>query len=548
MRARSARRTTPSASRLVWLALRRQRMRDVDRRTLARRLRPDRDAHPSRGRRRVDGRRARTRLAALARTAGVDLDPPPVLPQTPETMASSTEPRHPAFDAAPRDAGPDNAAAPYAAVPHAVASQHRPRAVARRRARTRRYRQSPSRRGACAAHDRAPACLRGARASLPRHHRLRSLHLVHRPRQRNAAPTSPGAAGAVDHDPRAGPRHRQRHRHVCRSTSPASSATRSRPRRPAIAARRRACGRRRSSRIWSSSRLLHAARGASGCARSPSRPSRSTASSRRQPTASTAAASPRTSCWSCRWRCATPSSSSPQRELAIDRARWALNQAHRRCRSTRRPSVVDVRDAPDAAAGERRRCARPIASNPVAGRAGRGAAAARGDARPRSRAAACRASRAAARSTTRAPTIVEPQAIGSGFVGFSWDLGTDTRREAQIAEARIAADRNRIAHRARAARARAGGARHAPRRRGAARRARHRARPPSARPRRTCASASSSSTPAARPARTCSTPRRCSPRSAPRSRRALYQAHTRRAELQQLMGLPLDDARSPEAR
>jgi outer membrane protein TolC len=40
--------------------------------------------------------------------------------------------------------------------------------------------------------------------------------------------------------------------------------------------------------------------------------------------------------------------------------------------------------------------------------------------------------------------ILEPQDIGSGFVGFSWDLGTDGRREAEIAEAKIAADRNRL--------------------------------------------------------------------------------------------------------
>jgi outer membrane protein TolC len=40
--------------------------------------------------------------------------------------------------------------------------------------------------------------------------------------------------------------------------------------------------------------------------------------------------------------------------------------------------------------------------------------------------------------------IVEPQTVGSGFVGFSWDLGTDTRREAQIAQARIEAEQNRI--------------------------------------------------------------------------------------------------------
>jgi outer membrane protein TolC len=41
--------------------------------------------------------------------------------------------------------------------------------------------------------------------------------------------------------------------------------------------------------------------------------------------------------------------------------------------------------------------------------------------------------------------LLQPQQIGSGFVGFTWDLGTDLRREAQIAQARIEADRNRVA-------------------------------------------------------------------------------------------------------
>lgn len=39
--------------------------------------------------------------------------------------------------------------------------------------------------------------------------------------------------------------------------------------------------------------------------------------------------------------------------------------------------------------------------------------------------------------------ILDPTTVGSGFVGFEWDLGTDGRREARIAEARIAAARNR---------------------------------------------------------------------------------------------------------
>jgi outer membrane protein TolC len=41
--------------------------------------------------------------------------------------------------------------------------------------------------------------------------------------------------------------------------------------------------------------------------------------------------------------------------------------------------------------------------------------------------------------------LLEPALIGSGFVGFEWDLGTDLRREARIAEARIEIDRNRVA-------------------------------------------------------------------------------------------------------
>jgi len=41
-------------------------------------------------------------------------------------------------------------------------------------------------------------------------------------------------------------------------------------------------------------------------------------------------------------------------------------------------------------------------------------------------------------------TLFTPQAIGAGFVGFNWDLGTDTRREERITAARLAVDENRI--------------------------------------------------------------------------------------------------------
>jgi len=41
--------------------------------------------------------------------------------------------------------------------------------------------------------------------------------------------------------------------------------------------------------------------------------------------------------------------------------------------------------------------------------------------------------------------ILQPQNYVSGFVGFTWDIGTDLRREAQISQARIASERNRTA-------------------------------------------------------------------------------------------------------
>jgi len=41
--------------------------------------------------------------------------------------------------------------------------------------------------------------------------------------------------------------------------------------------------------------------------------------------------------------------------------------------------------------------------------------------------------------------LIQPQRIESGYVGMSWDLGTDLRRESLLAEARAAADRNRVA-------------------------------------------------------------------------------------------------------
>ena len=41
-------------------------------------------------------------------------------------------------------------------------------------------------------------------------------------------------------------------------------------------------------------------------------------------------------------------------------------------------------------------------------------------------------------------TLFTPQAIGAGFVGFNWDLGTDTRREERITAAKLAVDDNHV--------------------------------------------------------------------------------------------------------
>jgi outer membrane protein TolC len=40
--------------------------------------------------------------------------------------------------------------------------------------------------------------------------------------------------------------------------------------------------------------------------------------------------------------------------------------------------------------------------------------------------------------------LFSPNQIGSGFVGFTWDLGTDTQREHRITAARLAVDENRV--------------------------------------------------------------------------------------------------------
>ncbi len=131
-----------------------------------------------------------------------------------------------------------------------------------------------------------------------------------------------------------------------------------------------------------------------------------------------------------------------QRALAIDQARWALNQAVGL--PVDAPSeVVDVRERPALlAADEALRLAR--ATNPVL------VSLLEEQQRLEESARALVSSRlprfdAGGAIDYSSATIVQPQRVGSGFVGFTWDLGTDTRREAEIAAARHAAEQNRIA-------------------------------------------------------------------------------------------------------
>jgi outer membrane protein TolC len=131
-----------------------------------------------------------------------------------------------------------------------------------------------------------------------------------------------------------------------------------------------------------------------------------------------------------------------QRELDIDRARWTLNEA------TGRPvdaptTLVDVGDRPELPpVDDALRDA--FANNPVL------LSLLEEQQRLEDTAAALARSRlprfeAGGAADFTSEKILQPQGVGSAFVGFSWDLGTDGRREAQLAEARIQADRNRLA-------------------------------------------------------------------------------------------------------
>jgi outer membrane protein TolC len=135
--------------------------------------------------------------------------------------------------------------------------------------------------------------------------------------------------------------------------------------------------------------------------------------------------------------------------------------------------------------------------------------------------------------------IVQPQRIGSGFVGFSWDLGTDTRREAEIAAARIAAEQNRLVleQELRELEAAVRATQRAAAERLAALAAAEAGvgqAEENLRIRRQQFDAGRATSDDVLDAEALLTAQRATLAS------ALYQAHTRRAELQQLIGLPLD--------
>ena len=130
-----------------------------------------------------------------------------------------------------------------------------------------------------------------------------------------------------------------------------------------------------------------------------------------------------------------------QRDLAIDQARWALNQAIGLAVDAP-TEVVDVATPPEVPAVDAA-LRQAYTTNPAL------AALFEEQQRLEDTATALvrsRFPRVSGGGTVDYTTsgIVQPQRFGSGFVGFTWDLGTDGRREAEIAEARATAERNRI--------------------------------------------------------------------------------------------------------
>lgn len=226
-----------------------------------------------------------------------------------------------------------------------------------------------------------------------------------------------------------------------------------------------------------------------------------------------------------------------QRDLAIDRARRDLNEA------VGRPvdaptTIVDVSDRPDLP-GVDEALRGAFANNPVLG------ALVEEQQRLEDTASALARSRlprleGGGGIDWTSESILQPRTIGSGFVGFSWDLGTDGRREAQLAQARIEAERNRLAieRELRELESAVRDTREAAAERLAAldtARAAVGQAEENLRIRRQQFDAGRATSEDVLDAQALLTQQRATLAT------ALYEAHTRRAELQELMGLPLED-------
>lgn len=130
-----------------------------------------------------------------------------------------------------------------------------------------------------------------------------------------------------------------------------------------------------------------------------------------------------------------------EREAALDRARWAFNQVVGLDIDS--PAVLaDVRERPEVPAVDEV-LATARTKNPIL------VAVLEEQQRLEETAVALERSRfprfnAGGAIDYTTSEVLKPQEFASGFVGFTWDLGTDTRREAQIAAARHAAEQSRV--------------------------------------------------------------------------------------------------------
>jgi outer membrane protein len=226
-----------------------------------------------------------------------------------------------------------------------------------------------------------------------------------------------------------------------------------------------------------------------------------------------------------------------QRDLAIDRVRRDLNEAIGRPVDAP-TTVVDVSSRPELP-GVDEALRGAFANNPVLGALVEEQQRLEDTASALARSRLPRLEGGGAIDWT-SERILEPRTVGSGFVGFAWDLGTDGRREAQLAAARIEVERNRLAIE-RELRELEGAVRDT--RAAAAERltALDTARAAvgqaeeNLRIRRQQFDAGRATSEDVLDAQALLTEQRATLAT------ALYEAHTRRAELQELMGLPLED-------